>query len=91
MEEALGYINSAIAEIKLGIQFDRRTNHASAEVSVAPTSPDQPHMQAALDHLRNAKQNLDSATPDKGGHRKKAIEYVNAAIDEVKKGIDFAN
>lgn len=81
--KALGYINSAIGEVNLGIRFDRRNNHANVM--------DQPHMQAALDLLKSAKRNLESATTDKGGHRKKAIEYVNAAIDEVKKGIDFAD
>jgi hypothetical protein len=37
-------------------------------------------MQAALGHLRAAKQSLESAEPDKGGHRTKAIEVVNGAI-----------
>ena len=45
-------------------------------------------MQAALDYLRNAKTNLEAATSDKGGHRKKAIDYVKRATDEVKKGIE---
>jgi hypothetical protein len=49
---------------------------------------DQPHMQAALDHLRQAKSNLENASSDKGGFRKKAIDEVNNAIDETKKGIE---
>ena len=43
---------------------------------------------AALDHLRQAKSNLENASSDKGGYRKKAIDEVNDAIDETKKGID---
>ena len=84
--QAMAYIDSAISEINAGIRFDRRHNHAL--LALLPSSPDQPHMQRALDLLRDAKGNLEAATSDKGGHRVKAIGYVNNAIDEVKKGID---
>jgi len=50
----------------------------------------QPHMQAALDHLKAAKAELDAADPDKGGHRAAAIRLVNDAIVQVEKGIRFA-
>jgi hypothetical protein len=93
--KAIGYVNSAIAEVNRGIQFARQNNHATSGLDElfagATLSPDQPHMQAALDLLKSAKENLDKATPDKGGHRKNAIGYVDSAIDEVKKGIEFAN
>lgn len=87
---AIGLVNSAIAEVNAGIAFDRRHNHAS---SLSPEAlfagaPDQPHMQNALDSLERAKDDLNRATADKGGHRAKAIDYVKAAISEVKKGID---
>jgi hypothetical protein len=91
--KALAYVNSAIAEVNRGIDFARRKNHAISgweKVFDSVAIPDQPHMQAALNYLTTAKSNLDSATADKGGHRKKAIEYVEAAIDEVQKGISFA-
>jgi hypothetical protein len=84
--QAIEYINAAISEINEGIRFDRRHNHALR--AMLATSLDQPHMQRALDLLRDAKSNLEAATTDKGGHRVKAIGYVNNAIDEVKKGID---
>jgi len=51
----------------------------------------QPHMQAALRALRNARQQLDSAEADKGGHRVKAIQLVNDAIREVEAGVRFDN
>jgi len=51
----------------------------------------QPKMEAALAHLRNAKQALEGATSDKGGHRVKAIQQTNEAIESVKKGIEFDN
>jgi hypothetical protein len=51
----------------------------------------QPHMHAALQALRNARQQLDTAEPDKGGHRVKAIQFVNNAISEVEAGMKFDN
>jgi hypothetical protein len=89
---AIGLVNSAIAEVNAGIAFDRRHNHANSLTpeSLFARSPDQPHMQNALNALENAKDSLNKAEADKGGHRVKAIGFVNDAIDEVKKGIDFA-
>jgi hypothetical protein len=81
--KAMGLINAAITEVNKGISFRRRNAHAS----FSPVS-DQPHMEAALSYLRNAKSDLERATADKGGHRANAINLVNEAIDEVKKGID---
>ena len=87
---AIGLVNSAIAEVNLGIDYDRRHNHPSPVTleTLFAGSPDQPHMQNALTALENAKDNLNKATTDKGGHRVKAIDYVKDAISEVKKGID---
>lgn len=50
---------------------------------------DQPHMQAALGHLRAAKAELELATSDKGGHRAAAIRFTNDAIAQVEKGVTF--
>jgi exopolyphosphatase/pppGpp-phosphohydrolase len=88
---AIRLVNSAITEVNEGIAYDRRHNHASSltpEALFAGATPDQPHMQAALDALENAKNNLNNATLDHGGYRAKAIGYVKDAISEVRKGID---
>jgi hypothetical protein len=50
----------------------------------------QPHMRAALDHLRNARTELNAAVADKGGHRASAMRIVNDAIGEVERGIEYA-
>ncbi len=50
---------------------------------------DEPHMRAALDHLREAREQLEKATPNKGGHREKAIELIDRAMGQVKEGIEF--
>jgi len=81
--KAINLVNEAIAEVNRGIAFDRRHNHA-----ILNALPDQPHMQAALDFLRNAKSDLERATSDKGGHRVNAIKLVDQAIDETKKGME---
>lgn len=52
-------------------------------------SASQPAMQSALRNLRAARADLNRATSDKGGHRERAIELVNQAIDQVEKGIAF--
>jgi hypothetical protein len=85
--KAISLVNQAIAQVNAGIAYDRRHNHASARLAGAP---DQPHMTAALAALESAKNNLERATSDKGGHRAKALDSVKDAISEVKKGIDAA-
>lgn len=87
---AIKLITAAIQEVNAGIGFARSHNHASLikVEDLFGLSPDQPHMQNALTALGNAKDSLDKADPDKGGHRAKALGFVNDAIDEVKKGID---
>ena len=87
---AIGLVNSAIAEVNAGIAFDRRHNHVSTLRAENLFGPDQPHMQNALTALENAKDSLEKATTDKGGHRNKALDYVKDAIKEVKKGMEAA-
>jgi hypothetical protein len=55
------------------------------------TAGPQPHMQAALVSLKAAKQQLKDATSDKGGHRARAIDLTDKAIEQVEKGIAHDN
>ena len=50
----------------------------------------QPNMQAALDSLQAARGQLAKATANKGGHRERAIGFVDQAIAETKAGIAYA-
>jgi hypothetical protein len=50
----------------------------------------QPHMDAALALLQNARGELVVAAPNKGGHREAAIALVDQAIVQVRQGIAFA-
>jgi lipopolysaccharide export LptBFGC system permease protein LptF len=56
---------------------------------IGRASADQPHMQAALEHLRAAKGELEKAEADKGGHRVKALSLVNDAIAQVERGVGY--
>jgi len=61
--KAINLINSAIAETNRGINFARKDNHTNGDAS---SLLDQPHMEAALSYLKNAKSDLERATNDKG-------------------------
>ena len=61
-----------------------------ALVGSADADP-QPNMRAALDSLRSGLASLERATPDKGGHRVKAISLTKQAIEQVEAGIKFDN
>jgi hypothetical protein len=50
----------------------------------------QPHMEASLSLLRGARAELAAATPNKGGHRARALGLIDQAIAEIRDGIVFA-
>ena len=54
-----------------------------------PAAAAQPKMEAALVSLEQAKSALMDASEDKGGHRAKAIQAVEAAMNQVRKGIEY--
>ena len=65
-----------------------------ALVSLAPQhlyAEAQPHMQAALQHLRAAAEELEKADRDKGGHRVQALNLTHQAINHVQAGIQYDN
>lgn len=49
----------------------------------------EPHMSAAMGHLEQAKAELERAAPNKGGHREKAIQLVNDAMQQVQEGEQY--
>jgi len=50
---------------------------------------DHPDMRAAISHLREAKNSLEHAAHDFGGHRSKALTHVNEALEECEKAMAF--
>ena len=43
-------------------------------------------MSAALGHLEQAKAELEKAAPNKGGHRERAMQLVDQALQQVQEG-----
>jgi hypothetical protein len=50
----------------------------------------QPHMNESIAFLQSARGELQASTPNKGGHRERAIGLIDQAIGEVRAGIAFA-
>jgi hypothetical protein len=55
-----------------------------------PAEAYQGNMERALSALEAALQSLQAATPNKGGHRERAMRLIEHAMGEVQAGIDFA-
>jgi hypothetical protein len=49
----------------------------------------EPHMSAAIGHLQQARAELERATPNKGGHRERAMKLVDEAIQQVQQGEEY--
>ena len=62
----------------------------AAMFSVGVVIGAQPHMKNALTSLQGAKNQLQQAANNKGGHRVRAIELIDQAIVEVQAGINVA-
>jgi hypothetical protein len=50
----------------------------------------QPKMREALAQLQIAREDLQKAEANKGGHREKALQLVNEAINQVQAGASYA-
>ena len=62
---------------------------ASMMMPLVVRAEDQPHMKAAMDALEQAKQHLQQAERDKGGHRAKALQHVDMAMQQVRMGMNY--
>lgn len=63
---------------------------AIASIGLNSARADQPHMRRALEHLRAARAELQSAEHNKGGWRVRAIANVDKAIADTEKGMAVA-
>lgn len=65
---------------------------AGAITTIATSSAmaEQGNMDAALRQLGNALESLRRATPNKGGHKERAVALIEQAMGEVQAGIDYA-
>jgi hypothetical protein len=62
---------------------------AVAAMGLNSVRADQPHMRRALELLRDARAELQSAEHDKGGWRVTAIRNVDRAIADTERGMAF--
>ena len=60
-----------------------------AAMNATSMKADQPHMQRAIELLRQARAEIYAASATKGGHRTTAVEHINRAIDQLEKGIVY--
>ena len=49
----------------------------------------EPHMSAAYGHLEQARNELERATPNKGGHRERALQAIDQAMQEIQQGEQY--
>ena len=89
--QAIAYTSQAIDEITAGMKSNHhhhavpQTAEIFATTTLAEATEVGSHMRKALIHLKQAKENLGAAAPDAGGHRAKAFELIDKAIEEVEK------
>jgi hypothetical protein len=62
----------------------------AASLAISYAIGAQPHMNESIAFLQSARAELVASTPNKGGHRERAIGLVDQAISEVRAGIAFA-
>jgi hypothetical protein len=62
---------------------------AALTLCAVSASAQQKHMQQALDHLSRAEKALEAAKANKDGHRKKALEQIYKAEDELHQGMQM--
>jgi hypothetical protein len=62
----------------------------AASVGVGYAIGAQPHMNESIAFLQSARGELQAATPNKSGHRERAMGLIDQAIAEVRAGIAFA-
>jgi hypothetical protein len=63
----------------------------ASAATIAPAAAEQGNMEAALGALNAAVEALHRATPNKGGHKERAVQLIQQAIAEVEAGIVFAD
>ena len=76
-------MNSSARKVLLGAAL-------AASMGIGDAIGAQPHMEAGVGLLQNARAEITAATPNKGGHRERALGLIDQAIGEVRAGIAFA-
>src|SRR5215471_14100346 len=80
------FLAAAVAQQETPAQ---RQKDQQADQMIQQNRQHEPHMSAALEHLRQAQEELEKATPNKGGHREKAMDLTKQAQAQVEQGIQY--
>ena len=62
----------------------------AASIGIGYAIGAQPHMAESIAFLQSARGELAVATPNKGGHRERAMGLIDQAISEVRAGMAYA-
>ncbi len=90
-DRALGFVYRAIAEVDAGMNSRHHASVPAGEIPTAASMTGLGEMRKTLGYLKQAKENLEAAQEDPGGHRNKAIEFTAKAIEEVEKALAGTN
>ena len=75
-------LSSAIMQPKAAAAVPASAAAAVPTASPVATPERHPHIDEALEHMRAAKHELETAEHDFDGHRVKSLEHLNASIHE---------
>lgn len=85
---AAGILGVGLAMLPANLLSQESRSDREAD-RIAQQNQQEPNMAAALEHLRQAEESLERATPNKGGHREKALELTKQAISQTEQGIQY--
>src|SRR5438445_2365481 len=88
MRSFLKFMAMAVVLGMFALRAGFAKSNTNTTTPVVAEDEDQPHMQAALDALKQAEQHLQQAKHDKGGHRAAALKATRDAIKHVQEGME---
>jgi len=84
------FLLSTVVFLQAGFAQAAAQKPMAAQTGTGPHHRDiDPEIHQAMGALENAKRHLEGAQHDFGGHRVKAVEHVNQAIDELKEAMKW--
>jgi len=89
-DQAIEHVDRAIKHVEEGLREQHDEAAVPADLPVAGHLEQYPHMHHALEHLREARSELESADKIFGGHRSDAMEETDHAIKQLEEGLHNA-
>jgi hypothetical protein len=87
---ALAAASALVLAVVLPLNNSARASGAPASAALPQERGERhPAIRQAIHHLEMAKESLEKAEHGFGGHRARAIEHVNQALEECHKALEF--